>query len=404
MKRGLALLFLLALAGASLWFFVLRKPDPPVVAFARVQRETLVSELSTNGKTEPEDWTAVRGDRPGLVAAVQVQRGQTIAAGTPLVTLDMSEEKAELARAEARLNQTSAELAALNAGGRPAELADIDGAIAKLSADREAAYRDLAAVQRLIEKKAAVAREAIELRDRLVRINGELEALGRKRAALVTETDKAAAQARVQEARVMADNARRKIEAAVLRSPRSGTVYNLPVRAGAYLNPGDLVAEIGNLHRLRILVYVDEPDLGRLRQGLPVTVSWDAQPNRTWTGAIEALPTQVVPLGARQVGEVRTLVDNPGLDLPAGANINARIRTATVENALTIPKEALRRIDSAYGVYVLDGPRLTWRKVTLGVSNVTRTQVTSGLNEGDSVALASDFALKPGLAVTPAYR
>jgi HlyD family secretion protein len=404
MKRVLALLFLLALTAASVWFFVLRKPEAPEVAFARVQRETLVSELSTNGKTEPEDWTAVRSGRAGLVATVFVRRGQPIAAGAPLAALDTSEEKAEAARAEARLSQSAADLAALKAGGRPAELAEIDGSIAKLNAEREAAYRDLAAVQRLIEQKAAVAREAVELRDRLVRINGEMEALRRKRAALVTETDKAAAEARVQEARAALDNARRKIEAAMLRSPRAGTVYNLPVRQGAYLNPGDIVAEIGNLQRLRILVYVDEPDLGRLRQGLPVTVTWDALPDRTWTGTIETLPTQVVALGARQVGEVRTLVDNPGLDLPAGANINTRIRTATIENALTIPKEAIRRNENAYGVYLLDGVHLAWRKVTLGVSNVTRTQVTSGLTEGDSVALASDFPLKPGLTVTPAYR
>jgi HlyD family secretion protein len=404
MKRVLALLFLLALAALGFWYAVLRKPAPPEVAFARVRRETLVSELSTNGKTEPEDWTAVRSERAGLIAAVHARRGQSIESGGALVTLDTREERGELARAEARLNQSRAELAALKAGGRPADIADIDGAIAKLSTEREATYRDLAAVQRLIEQKAAVAREAVDLRDKLQRINSDLESLKKKRASLVSEPDKAAAEARVQEAQAAVDNARRRIEAAVLRAPRAGNVYNLPVRAGGYLNPGDLVAEIGNLQRLRILVYVDEPDLGRLHQGLPVTVTWDALANRTWSGSIEALPTQVVPLGARQVGEVRTLVDNPGLDLPAGANINARIRTAALENALTIPKEAIRRNDSAFGVFVLDGSRLAWRKVTLGVSNVTSTQVTDGLKETDAVALATDFSLKPGLEVTATYR
>jgi HlyD family secretion protein len=404
MIRAISLLLLLALAVAGIWFFYLRKPDPPEAPFARVRRETLVSDLSTNGKTEPEDWTSVRSERAGLVEAVHVQRGQAIAAGAPLLTLETRDEKGELVRAEARLAQASAELAGLQAGGRPAERAEIDGSIAKLSAEREAASRDLAAVQRLLEKKAATEHEAVELRDRITRLNGEIAALQQRRGALVSDSDKAAAQARVREAQAAVDNVHRKIEAAVLRSPRAGTIYNLPVRTGSYLSPGDLVADIGNLQRLRILVYVDEPDLGRLQRGQPVTITWDALPNRTWTGTIETLPTQVAPLGARQVGEVRTLVDNPGLELPAGANITARIRTSTVDNALTIPKEAIRKVDGAFGVYQLDGSRLVWRKVGLGASNVARTQVTEGLQEGAPVALATDFPLKPGMELTPVFR
>jgi len=403
MKRWLGFLFLFLMAAIAIWFF-LRKPTPPELAFAKARAETLVSELSTNGKTEPVEWSAVRSERAGLIAAVHVQRGQVVSAGAPLLTLDTREEQAEVVKAEARVAQAKAEQDTLASGGRASDRAEIEGNLSRLQADRNAAERDRAALERLLERKAATQLELTQVQDRLARIDVDIKALRHKLEVLASPGDKAAAEARFREAQAALEYARRRVESAVIRAPRAGAVYNLPVRAGGYLNPGDLVAEIGDLHRLRIIVYVDEPDLGRLRAGLPVTVTWDALADRTWSGVIESLPTQVAPLGARQVGEVRTLVDNPGLDLPAGANINARIRTAVVQNALTIPKEAIRRVDSDFGVYVLEGDRLAWRKISLGISNVTSTQVTAGLQEGAAVALASDFALKPGLAVTPVWR
>jgi HlyD family secretion protein len=160
---------------------------------------------------------------------------------------------------------------------------------------------------------------------------------------------------------------------------------------------------VGRLERLRVHVYVDEPELGRVRVGQPVTITWDALPGRTWTGVVERLPTEIVPLNTRQVGEVLCTIGNPGSELVPGTNVNAEIRTSVAEKALTIPKDAVRRDAAGSGVFLLQGDTLAWRKVTLGVSGVTRIQVTSGLAEGDSVALTTPEPLKPGDRVRPVY-
>jgi len=102
------------------------------------------------------------------------------------------------------------------------------------------------------------------------------------------------------------------------------------------------------------------------------------------------------------VGEVVTIADNPKLDLPPGANINARIQAQVVDNALTIPKAALRREGGELGVFVLEGGgRLAWRAVQVGVSSETRAEVRKGLKEGDLVALPSDRTLAVGQELTP---
>jgi HlyD family secretion protein len=176
------------------------------------------------------------------------------------------------------------------------------------------------------------------------------------------------------------------------------------VKPGGYLNPGDLVAEVGRLNQLRVRVYVDEPDLGRVEKGMPVTITWDAMPGRQWKGFVESVPLQVVPLGTRQVGEVICTIDNPDLTLIPGTNVNAEIRSKVAENALVVPKEVIRRQGSQIGVFTLDGDKLAWRVVRTGVSSVTRVQVTDGLKEGDPVALQVERTLKAGEAVRAVFQ
>jgi HlyD family secretion protein len=135
---------------------------------------------------------------------------------------------------------------------------------------------------------------------------------------------------------------------------------------------------------------------------MPVSITWDALPGRQWKGTVDRTPTQIVPNGSRQVGEVICLIQNPDMDLLPGTNVNAEIRSESVENALTIPKEAVRRESNRTGVFTLEGDHITWRKITLGVNNTTRSQV-EGLKDGDPVALPTEKPLKDGMQVKPIF-
>jgi multidrug efflux pump subunit AcrA (membrane-fusion protein) len=104
------------------------------------------------------------------------------------------------------------------------------------------------------------------------------------------------------------------------------------------------------------------------------------------------------------VGEVICTIENPGMELPPGANVNAEIQTQVVENAITIPKEAVRRnAANQVGVFVLSGDTVQWRSVRLGASSVTRTAV-EGLAEGDAVALSTEQPLQNGERVQAVVR
>jgi len=206
---------------------------------------------------------------------------------------------------------------------------------------------------------------------------------------------------RLREAEASVSLAKQRLAQNIITSPMSGVIYALPAREGAYLNAGDAVASVGKLNPVRVRVYVDEPEIGHIAPGEPVRITWDALPGREWHGAVQKLPTAIVALGSRQVGEVLCTIDNPERELLPGTNVNAFILTQVVQNALTIPRNAIRH-DSGVGVYVLSGNNtIRWQNVRTGVSEALKVEVVSGLKEGDAVAEATDQPLHAGEKVDP---
>ena len=394
------LLLLLAVVVAVVGWGILRKNEPPKVNFARVKRQTLVSSLPTNGKVEPFEWQAARAETAGPVSRVDAREGQSVAKGALLASLTDPSLDAEIQAGEAKVAEARANVAALEAGGRPAELADIDSSLARSRFDLEQATKDYDSLHRLAEKQAATAMEVQAAQVKMRQAELAIEGLLKRRTSLVATPDIAAAKARQQDVEVALNLARQRAAQTVVRAPIGGVVYGLAVQPGAYLNVGDLVANVGRMDRLRVRVYVDEPELGRVAEGQPVTLTWQALPGKKWLGTVQRKPTSIQALGSRQVGEVLCIIENPGRELVPGTNVDAEIRTAVVESALVIPRETLRHDANGDYVFALKGDTVERRPVKTGTSSIALVQVAEGLAEGDAVALPSDNPIKAGDRVT----
>jgi HlyD family secretion protein len=381
-----------------------KKAAPPEVEFVKVSRETLISSLSTNGKVEPIEWMPVRSQRAGVITRVLVSRGQQVAKDQPLVELDTRVANADLSKAQANIQEAKAQEQVLTQGGRIAERQQIDSDLARTRLDLEAAQKNYQALDRLVAKQAATRQELDSARQLLDQLQLKIQSLEKSKGALVTGVDKEIAKARLQEAQSAAAVAQTNLDLSIIHAPMDGTVYDFDLKQGSYVNPGDAIAKVGKLDRVRVTVYVDEPDLGKVREGELVTITWDALPGHQWKGKVDKLPTQIVPLGTREVGEVGCIIENPDSDLLPNANINADIQATVVEHALAIPKEAIRRQGSETGVLLLQGDRVVWRKVNLGISSYTKSQVLSGLTDGDAGALPSEKPVQAGSRVQPIFQ
>jgi HlyD family secretion protein len=399
------LLIFLLVPVAALTFWGLRKrAEPPHVTFIKVKRETLVSILSTNGKVEPYSWQSVRSERSGLVTSVPVQEGQPVAPGAILAALSDPGLKPDLVSAESRLAEARAALSTIDSGGKPAELADIESSLARARFDRQEAERELASLQRLAAQQAATQSEVAAARAKVRQAELAAAALDQRRASLISQPDRTVAEARIRDAEAALAALHQRATLSSIRAPIAGVVYQLSVRPGAYLALGDPVANVGRLDRLRVRVYVDEPELGRLSVGQPVAITWDALPGKEWTGAIEKKPVSIQTLGTRQVGEVLCTIENPGRELIPGTNVNAGIRTAVAQNALVLPKEVLRRDSDGPFVFVLRNTTIARQPIATGTTSVTRVELTRGLAEGDAVALPTDTSLQAGDTVNPVFQ
>jgi HlyD family secretion protein len=392
----------LAALGGLAWLLVQWRNQPPEIPFTKVAREPIVSSVSTNGKVEPVEWATARADRAGAVTAILIERGQRVEKDAALVEFDASDAQAELAAAQARIEQTHAELAMFDRGGRTTDLTDIASNIEKAKLDLAAAQKDFERDTRLQAKGAATSLEVATAKQRMDSAQLQIRSLEEKRTSLVAAPDRSAALARLHDAESAAKLAQVRIQQSVVRAPISGVAYQFDLKRGAYLNAGDIVATIGKLERVKVNVSVDEPDLGRVSRGLPVSITWDALPGRTWTGVVDKMPTQIEGQGSRQVGQVICIIDNPDRDLLPGTNVTAEIRAESVQNALTIPREAVRRELGQAGVFVLAGDRVVWKKITMGIGNTTRAQV-EGVSEGDSIAMPTEKPLKEGMVVKAVY-
>ncbi len=394
-------LVILALLGVGVWQALEWRNQPPAIAFAEATRTDIASVVSTNGKVEPSESAQARAETAGRVDKILVKLRQQVKAGDALVELDTAQLRHDLEAAEARIAAVQADLDLINSGGRPAERVALQTQIDQANVELKSAREEYDREARLEAKQASTREQVASRKARVDSLESQIRGLQQRIAAIIAPTDRRPLELRQQQETAARSQILERIKQSTVRAPISGTVYQFDLKPGAYLNPGDVVASIGRLSDVHVTVYVDEPDLGRVRTRMPVTITWDAMPTRTWTGLVDRLPTQIQPLETRQVGEVLCIIKNPDQDLLPGTNITARIESEVVKQTITIPKEAVFRENGETGVYVLNGDKLEWKVVTLGVNNTTRTEVKE-LKEGDKIALPSDRTLTNGMLVTVA--
>jgi HlyD family secretion protein len=140
---------------------------------------------------------------------------------------------------------------------------------------------------------------------------------------------------------------------------------------------------------VRVRAFVDEPDIARLAPGQRIEVTWDAMPGRVWSGTVTTIPASVTLRGTRNVGETTCTVSNEDYKLLPNINVGVTIVTAQDENALTIPREALRQDDSVPYVYRVVNGELHRQNVQTSITNLTSVEITQGLPDHAQVAVGS---------------
>ncbi|MDQ1408511.1 MAG: HlyD family secretion protein [Acidobacteriaceae bacterium] len=405
--RNRILLFLV-LAGMVAYVLVRLSGREPVVKIAAVTpvRDNLVSSISSNGKVEPISPQVMRAPLDTFVQKVTGVEGQQVKKGQLLVELNVRDARALLDDAQARLLRAEDELRSARGGGKTDEAARVAADLAKAQGDRDRLLRNHDALQRLIAKQAATRDELAANDLALNNAQAEVKRLSAAKQEFEHGVNLDAGRTALQVQQIQSEIAslKSKVASARITAPTDGTLYSLPVKTGDYVKTGDLLAEMADLHRVRVRAFIDEPELGALVPNEPVKITWDALPNRTWTGRTEVIPKQVVARGTRSVGELLCAVDNQKLELLPNINVDVKIHSNERTNVLTVPRAAVDAESGHRYVFVvnksaLGKSRLARREIQLGIADSTNFEVISGLQENEMVALPGDAVLHDGMAV-----
>jgi HlyD family secretion protein len=371
------------------------------VAVADVVRENVSSVVSTNGKVEPIQPRSFRAGYPTFVERVYAVEGQQVKRGQMLFALDDTEVQADLAQARADLSAQQEALSVAKAGGHASQLAKAAADLKKAEASRDQLRRDNESLSRLVDEKAATPEELQQNKLQLVQAEADVQSLEKMKQSVEEQSqlDQGRVALLLEHARVTVQDLEERLESAHGAAPFDGTLYSLPIRQGDFVKAGDLLAEMADLHQVRIRAFIDEPELGQVEVNQPVEILWDAHPDRVWNGRTEVLPKQVVTRGTRNVGELICSVTNDRLDLLPNITVDVRIRISERPSALVVPRGAVYIEGDKRYVFRVEDDRLHRRDIKVGIANPTKIEVLSGLNEGDVVALPGEAALKQNLRI-----
>jgi HlyD family secretion protein len=363
------------------------KIDPSKLA--KVEKGDLAKSVVATGKVTPITKVDVKSKASGIVKKLLVDAGDKVKKGQLLAQLDKVEIEAQVEQSRAALQAAEANL---NSSEADYERAKVD-----------AEGPDVPLLKRAYDRALNMAKDGVVSVSALddAQKNYEL-ALNKQNVAKAQMTVLKAkiAQARAQ---VGQDQANLKqldeqLSYTDIESPLDGVVLSRNVELGDAVSSilvlgssATLVMTLGDTSEVYVKGKVDESDIGKVYLGQPARIRVETFKDKTFTGHV----TKISPMGVEKDNvttfEVRVSINNPGGELKAEMTANAEIILDEHKNVLMIPEGAILYDKDKKASADVPDPKGKdgMRKVAIniGISNGAKTEVLSGLKQGDQVVL-----------------
>ena len=447
---GSVVLVMIAIAG----FFGIRQMTASAAPAVRaqtsnVQRGTLVATVSAAGNVATPEEATLAFQTTGRVAKVNVQVGDLVKKNQTLLELDMTDlelslktAKTNLASSQASLDQTKANLqfALRNAqSGLASSQANLDAAkakntqnpnqlvVAKAQLDKatvalqqaQGAYNRISwrgdvgltteatnLQNATIEYQSALANynlTAATINDSVLKsaqAQLDKDQIALEQAQKNLDTQLRTAQAAVEKDQVALEQAQRNLEKARITAPFDGIVSTVAFSVGDSAGTGTAVTVV-DLATLQVKVTIAEVDVAKIKVGQAAQMTMDALPGKTYNARIIAIgPVATITQGVVNYPVTAVVSNNDGMVKP-GMTANLAITVEQRDNVLLVPARAIRTQGNQRTVTVQYKGQSIPVPVTVGLTNETSAEITSGLQEGDVVTLNTTTTRATGGGMGP---
>ncbi|MDP4084372.1 MAG: efflux RND transporter periplasmic adaptor subunit [Bacillota bacterium] len=182
-----------------------------------------------------------------------------------------------------------------------------------------------------------------------------------------------------------------------ITAPTDGVITTISVAAGERVNAGQVVAHLTNYSNLQTVVQIDELDIPKVKVGQPVTVKISAYPDQSYTGTVSAIANEGTSTNGVSTFDVTIQLSNIQ-NLKVGMSTEASILTASKDNALYVPIEAVHSRGNGKFVILASSNLnqnlsqsgfggMQMQTVETGLANDNFVEITKGLSEGQTVRL-----------------
>lgn len=286
-------------------------------------------------------------------------------------------------------------------GSRPTQVYIINGEM-KLEGLEQVAVEPLDTVEIKSEISSKIKEVYID--------EGDIVKKGQKLLALDEEdlqTDIERQQIALQQAELDLQSKLREKEDLFVYAPIDGTIVEQNVREGDLIKPltgsssNEPAATIVDYSKMQVVLAIDELDISKVKEGMPVKITADALPDQVFEGSVEKIADEGISQNNVSTFDVTVTLDKTP-ELKAGMTVNAEISVAKKQNVLMLPVEAIQHKDGkSFVIPVKDESAasqgnssnndkkrpspMQMVEVKTGISNDDYIEIMSGLNEGDMV-------------------
>ena len=363
------------------------KIDP--TKLAKVEKGDLAKSVVATGKVTPITKVEVKSKASGIVKKLLVDYGDRVKQGQLLAQLDKIEIEAQVAQSKAGLEAAQANLASSQADYERSKV-DAEGP-------------DVPPLKRAYERATGMAKDGVVSQSALddaeknytMAVNKQNVARAQM---IVLKAKIAQAQANVVQDQANLTQLEEQLSYTDIVSPIDGIVLSRDVEMGDAVSSilvlgssATLVMTLGDTSEVYVKGKVDESDIGKVYLGQRARIKVESFKDKTFEGKV----TKISPMGVEKDNvttfEVRVSIQNPGGELKAEMTANAEIILDEHKNVLQIPEGAIiYDKDKKASVEVPDPKGKDGKDkiaVNIGISNGAKTEVLSGLKEGQEVVL-----------------
>jgi len=363
------------------------KIDPSKLA--KVEKGDLAKSVVATGKVTPITKVEVKSKASGIVKKLLVDYGDRVKKGQLLAQLDKIEIEAQVEQSKAALEAAQANLKSSQADFERAKV-DAEGP-------------DVPLLKRAYDRAENMAKDGVVSTSALEDAQKNYEMSLNKQNVSKAQVTVLKAKIAQSQANVAQDQANLKqleeqLSYTDIISPIDGIVLSRDVQMGDAVSSilvlgssATLVMTLGDTSEVYVKGKVDESDIGKVYLGQRARIKVESFKDKTFDGKV----TKISPMGVEKDNvttfEVRVSIQNPGGELKAEMTANAEIILDEHKNVLQIPEGAILYDKDKKASVEIPDPKGKEGKnkvaVNIGISNGAKTEVLSGLKEGDQVVL-----------------